>query len=76
MVSGDVRTLTRQYCATGNASIRYEQYNLLSHSTAVMAWAPQAFSWLNDRFAGRIAPSDCGRIPEGNSLAPEQPINR
>ena len=36
--------------------------------------APQAIGWLGDRFTGRTAPSDCGRIPAGNSLAPEQPV--
>ncbi|GAA4881493.1 lipase family protein [Kitasatospora terrestris] len=73
MVAGDVRALARQYCATGNPAIKYQQYDLLSHVGATVPWAPQALGWLNDRFAGRTAPSDCGRIPAGNSLAPEQP---
>ncbi|WP_431683149.1 lipase family protein [Kitasatospora sp. KL5] len=73
MVAGDVRALARQYCATGNGSIAYQQYDLLSHVGAAVAWAPSAMSWLADRFAGRTAPSDCGRIPAGNSLAPEKP---
>ncbi|WP_436497005.1 lipase family protein [Actinokineospora sp. HUAS TT18] len=73
MVAGDVRTLARQYCATGNASIKYSQYDLFSHFGATVVWAPAAFAWLNDRFAGRTPPSDCGRIPAGNSLAPEKP---
>ncbi|MEV6206275.1 lipase family protein [Kitasatospora sp. NPDC051914] len=73
MVAGDVRALARQYCATGNGSIAYQQYDLLSHVGAAVAWAPSAMSWLADRFAGRTAPSDCGRIPAGNSLAPEEP---
>ncbi|RZS40918.1 secretory lipase [Herbihabitans rhizosphaerae] len=76
MVAGDVRTLARQYCATGNKSIKYDQYDLLSHVGAPVAWAPLAIAWLNDRFAGKPAPSDCGRIPPGNSLAPEQPPAR
>ncbi|MFG2819835.1 lipase family protein [Kitasatospora sp. NPDC048365] len=73
MVAGDVRALARQYCATGNPAIKYQQYDLLSHVGATVPWAPQALGWLNDRFAGRTAPSDCGHIPAGNSLAPEQP---
>ncbi|MFE0651951.1 lipase family protein [Streptomyces sp. NPDC059534] len=73
MVAGDVRTLARQYCATGNDSITYRQYNLLSHTGVPVVWAPLAMAWLDDRFEGRTAPSDCGRIPAGNSLAPEQP---
>ncbi|MCB5166490.1 lipase family protein [Streptomyces bambusae] len=73
MVSGDVRTLARQYCATGYAPVKYTQHELLSHTTAAVAWAPVALGWLNDRFAAKPAPSDCGRIPAGNSLAPEEP---
>ncbi|WP_372663810.1 lipase family protein [Amycolatopsis kentuckyensis] len=73
MVAGDVRALARQYCATGNGSIEYQQYDLLSHVGGAAAWAPAAIGWLADRFAGRPAPSSCGRIPAGNSLTPEQP---
>ncbi|MFG3280458.1 lipase family protein [Streptomyces sp. NPDC048111] len=72
MVAGDVRSLARQYCATGNKSIKYQQYGVLSHVGAIVPWAPVALGWLNDRFAGKTAPSDCGRIPAGNSLAPEK----
>ncbi|MFD8483676.1 lipase family protein [Kitasatospora sp. NPDC059673] len=74
MVAGDVRALARQYCATGNGRIAYQQYDLLSHLGATVPWAPTAIGYLNDRFAGKAAPSDCGRIPGGNSLAPEQPV--
>ncbi|WP_033288837.1 lipase family protein [Amycolatopsis jejuensis] len=73
MVAGDVRALARQYCATGNTGIKYTQYDALSHATAVPVWAPAALTWLNDRFAGTPAPSSCGHIPPGNSLAPEVP---
>ncbi|MCX5214308.1 lipase family protein [Kitasatospora sp. NBC_00240] len=73
MVAGDVRALARQYCATGNGRIRFQQFDLLSHVGVPVVWAPAAIGWLGDRFAGRTAPSDCGRIPAGNSLAPEQP---
>ncbi|MEV3860754.1 lipase family protein [Streptomyces sp. NPDC050095] len=74
MVAGDVRSLARQYCATGNTSIKYQQYDALSHVGAFVPWAPVALVWLNDRFAGKAAPSSCGRIPAGNSLAPEKPV--
>ncbi|MFE2374521.1 lipase family protein [Streptomyces sp. NPDC059398] len=73
MVAGDVRALSRQYCATGNKSIKYEQYDLLSHVGSMPYWAPRAMAWLNDRFAGRTAPTSCGRIPAGNSLEVEKP---
>ncbi|MFG2329167.1 lipase family protein [Streptomyces sp. NPDC048604] len=71
MVAGDVRALARQYCATGSAAVKYTQHELLSHVGTPVVWAPVALGWLGDRFAGRTAPSDCGRIPAGNSLAPE-----
>ncbi|MCZ0997395.1 triacylglycerol lipase [Streptomyces mirabilis] len=73
MVAGDVRALARQYCSTGDGFIKFHQYKLLSHVPTVVAWAPGAIGWLSDRFAGKTAPSDCGDIPEGNSLAPEKP---
>lgn len=73
MVAGDVRALARQYCATGDAPVKYRQYDLLSHTGVPLVWAPTALDWLKDRFAGEPAPSDCGGIPPGNSLAPEQP---
>jgi hypothetical protein len=74
MVVGDVRALANQYCATGDGTIKYDQYNLLSHIGTAVAWAPVAASWLSDRFAGKAAPSDCGHIPAGNSLAPERTV--
>ncbi|WP_329569068.1 lipase family protein [Kitasatospora sp. NBC_01266] len=74
MVAGDVRALADQYCATGNSSISYDQYDLLSHLGTAPVWALKAGSWLNDRFAGKPAPSDCGQIPAGNSLAPERTV--
>ncbi|GAA1984490.1 lipase family protein [Catenulispora subtropica] len=74
MVAGDVRALARQYCATGDGSIKYDQFDLLSHTGTAAVWAPLALLWLNDRFAGRTAPSDCGHIPAGNSLAPEHTV--
>ncbi|MGW5399409.1 lipase family protein [Streptomyces sp. NPDC003952] len=76
MVAGDVRALVRQYCDKGNTAIKYQQYELLSHVGAAVPWAPAALGWLGDRFAGKTPPSDCGRIPTGNSLAPEVPTTR
>ena len=71
MIAGDVRTLARQYCSDGTA-VKYKQYNALSHVPAALAWTPTAMSWLDDRFAGKDAPSDCGSIPQGNPLTPEK----
>ena len=74
MVAGDVRALARQYCATGDPAIEFTQYDALSHVGTAVAWAPGAVTWLADRFAGKAAPSDCGSIAAGNSLAPEQVV--
>ena len=70
MVTGDVRTLAREYCQRG-VSVQYDEYDLLSHTTSMAVWAPQAVAWVDGRFAGTTAPQDCSQIPVGNSLAPE-----
>jgi hypothetical protein len=72
MVAGDVRTLARDFCASGTA-VDYTQYDTLSHVTTFPVWAPAALAWLNSRFAGSQAPNDCSQIPPGNSLAPVKP---
>ncbi|MBO0816255.1 MAG: triacylglycerol lipase [Actinobacteria bacterium] len=72
MIAGDVRTLARDFCASG-AAVDYTQYDLLDHITTFAAWAPTALGWLGNRFAGSQPPSDCSQIPPGNSLAPVQP---
>jgi len=72
MVAGDVRTLARDFCASGTA-VDYTQYNALSHISTFPVWAPAALTWLNSRFAGSQAPNDCSQIPPGNSLAPVKP---
>ena len=71
MVSGDVRSLARQYCKTNNA-IQYQQVEGTGHTGAVTTWATSAVGWLGARFAGAAAPSSCGNIAVGNSLAPEK----
>lgn len=68
MIAGDVRSLARQYCRAGT-TVSYSQYRL-SHFTTVAQWLPEAIAWVEDRFAGRAAPSSCGSIAPGNSLAP------
>jgi hypothetical protein len=72
MVAGDVRTLARDFCASGTA-VDYTQYDALSHITTFPVWTPAALAWLDGRFAGSPAPNDCAQIPPGNSLAPVQP---
>ncbi|GAA4110385.1 lipase family protein [Nocardioides fonticola] len=68
MVAGDVRSLARRYCDRG-VTLQYRQYPL-SHFTTVALWLPEAYGWLLQRFAGVAAPSSCGSIAAGNSLAP------
>jgi hypothetical protein len=69
MITGDVRTLAREYCAKG-VVVQYEQYNLLSHTSAVGVWLMQAIDWIHDRFAGEPAPNNCATIAPGNPLDP------
>ncbi|MEK8073418.1 lipase family protein [Rhodococcoides navarretei] len=71
MVAGDVRTLMNKYCDAG-LSIQYDEYNTISHTVGAALWLPGALAWLTDRFADRPAPSNCGRIAPGNSLAPQE----
>lgn len=68
MVTGDVRTLAREYCSRG-VRVRYQQYPL-SHTTSAPLWIPQALGWLEARFLGTTAPSSCGAIAPGNPLTP------
>ncbi|WP_211357395.1 lipase family protein [Nocardioides rubriscoriae] len=68
MIAGDVRSLARRYCRAGTR-VRYQQYPL-SHFTTVSLWLPDAIAWVEQRFAGPAAPSSCGSIAQGNSLAP------
>lgn len=68
MIAGDVRSLARKYCQAGTR-VRYQQYPL-SHFTTVALWLPDAIAWVEARFAGLAAPSTCGSIAKGNSLAP------
>ena len=68
MIAGDVRSLARQYCEKGT-KVLYNEYPL-GHVTAAVPWIATAVPWLEARFAGVSAPSNCGSIPPGNSLAP------
>jgi hypothetical protein len=69
MIAGDVRTLARDFCASGTA-VDYTEYDLLSHVTTFPVWAPAALVWLDALFGGGQAPNDCSQIAPGNSLAP------
>jgi hypothetical protein len=69
MVTGDVRTLAREYCGRG-VTVQYNEYDLLDHLGTAATWIVDAASWLTARFTGLPAPQDCAQIPPGNSLAP------
>jgi hypothetical protein len=68
MIAGDVRSLARQYCNKGT-KVQYSQYPLGHIGTAV-PWIAEAMTWMNNRFLGLPAPSNCASIEAGNSLAP------
>jgi hypothetical protein len=69
MVTGDVRSLAREYCARG-VTVQYNEHDLLDHLGTAAVWIVDAASWLTARFAGFPASQDCAFIPPGNSLAP------
>jgi len=70
-LTGDVRTLARQFCAAGTR-VDYTQLDGNDHLSAYGTWANRSASWIDARLAGSVAPSTCGSIAPGNSLAPEQ----
>jgi hypothetical protein len=74
MITGDVRSLARQYCAEGTP-VLYKQYDNASHTGTAALWLPTAGTWLLKRFAGAVAPQNCSTIAPGNSLAPLPPYS-
>jgi len=69
MIAGDVRSLARQWCATG-LPVKFTEYQHLGHIEGAVPWLPEALAWLTERFAGVAAPQNCSEIAPGNSLAP------
>ncbi|MGO9182600.1 MAG: lipase family protein [Mycobacterium sp.] len=69
MITGDVRTLARSYCAKGT-TVHYEQYNALSHVWSLVPWLPNSIAWIKQRFADLPAPQNCSSIEPGNKLDP------
>ncbi|WP_420100313.1 hypothetical protein [Corynebacterium sp.] len=67
MVTGDVRTLARQYCADGT-QIEYREHAYLSHLIAAAPWLAEGYYWLEGHFNGKPATNNCSSIPEGNQL--------
>ncbi len=69
MLAGDMRTLARQFCASGTA-VQYNEYPA-EHAITAGLWVVGMLPWVYERFAGTPAPSNCQSIPSGTSLAPE-----
>ncbi len=69
MITGDVRSLAREYCSRG-VPVEYVQYDNLDHIASALPWLAGAAAWLSARLAGSPPPRDCARIAPGNSLAP------
>ncbi len=72
MITGDVRTLARDYCERG-VTVQYDQYNQLAHVETAAPWIATTLPWLSARFAGKPAPQDCSGIEPGNPLTPVMP---
>ncbi|WP_320670519.1 lipase family protein [Patulibacter defluvii] len=69
MVAGDVRSLARRYCEKG-LPIEYQQYDSLSHLSAMPLWWKEASRWMADRLEGKRPPDTCSTIEPGNPLDP------
>jgi pimeloyl-ACP methyl ester carboxylesterase len=54
--------LDKQLCASG-ATVRYDVYQGRTHRQVVPAAASDAVAWVQARFAGTAAPSNCGSPP-------------
>jgi hypothetical protein len=72
MITGDVRSLAREYCERGVA-VQYDQYDELAHIETAAVWVTATLPWLSQRFAGDPAPEDCAGIEPGNPLTPVMP---
>ncbi|GAB3586014.1 lipase family protein [Amycolatopsis endophytica] len=55
------RTMARSWCDEG-ATVRFDTLAVPTHVGGAVAGYPAAFAWLEGRFAGRTAPSNCGSI--------------
>lgn len=68
MVAADVEALAHQYCQEG-VPVTFAAYGGLDHTEAAVPFEASALVFLEARFAGVPALSDCALIPAGNSLA-------
>lgn len=55
------RTMARNWCGEG-ATVQFDTLAVPSHVGGAVAGYPGAFAWLDGRFAGTKAPSNCGEF--------------
>jgi pimeloyl-ACP methyl ester carboxylesterase len=58
----DTDSMTRQLCARGN-TIAYKPFPGADHNGSMKAGGVLAQDWIDARFAGKKAPSDCNALP-------------
>ena len=68
MIANDGQGPRGTYCTRG-LSVQYQEYPGADHTAGFAAFAPDAITFLQQRFAGLPAPSDCP-ITGGNALDP------
>ncbi len=62
LVATNVTHAHAQALCRGGAQLRYISIAGSGHATSAKDSAAATLAWIGDRFAGRIAPSDCGRF--------------
>jgi len=67
----DVEALAHEYCKQG-VSVDFQEYRGASHETAGVYFEPETGPFLQARFAGTPATSNCSSIGPGDSLAPSR----
>jgi hypothetical protein len=69
MIERDVQELAYEYCHR-SVPVDFVELKGFDHDDAGVAFVPQAFAFLAERFAGAPAVNTCAQIQPGNSLAP------
>ncbi|WP_158884236.1 lipase family protein [Amycolatopsis anabasis] len=55
------KTMAESWCARGT-TVQFSTSIVPTHVGGAIAAFPEAFGWLNDRFAGKPAPDNCGKF--------------
>ncbi|CAB4719871.1 MAG: lipase [Actinobacteria bacterium] len=61
VVTQDVADLAADYCGRG-VSVRYQQYTGLEHITGMVAFVPDALTWINAQFADTGGQDGCSGL--------------